>query len=81
MNFKNSVKTFYEQAIVLKNRKSTWDDDIDIDLRRLKGRATRFAMQKHQNSRLRVLARRMYKFRSELYTSIPLGLTPQNNPT
>ena len=80
MNFKNSVKMFYEQAIVLKNRKSTWDDDIDIDLRRLQGRTTRFAMQKYQNPRLRVLARRMYKFRSELYTSIPLGLAPQNNP-
>jgi transposase len=80
LRFKNSVKNFYEEAILLKNRKSMWNDDIQKDLKYLKAATTRFAMRKYQNPRVKVLARRMYRFRNELYTSIPLGLAPQNNP-
>lgn len=80
INFKNSVKKFYEKAIVLKNRKSMWDDDIHKSLKKLKAATIRFSRQKYINPRLKVLARRMYKFRNQLYTSIPLGLAPQNNP-
>jgi transposase len=78
--FKDSVKRFYEQAIVMKDRKILWNDDIVKDLKKLKARTTGFSLQKYQNPRLKVLARRMYKFRHALYTSIPLGLAPQNNP-
>jgi hypothetical protein len=80
LDFKNAVKQFYEQAIVLKNRKSMWNEDIQADLHALKFTTIGFSLVKYQNARVKVLARRMYKYRDELYTAIPLGLAPQNNP-
>jgi transposase len=79
-SFKEHVKRFYEQAIILKNAKAIWDADISKELKNLKRATIRFSLKKYGNPRIKVLARRMYRFRNELYTSIPLGLAPQNNP-
>ena len=80
VNFKNHVKRFYEQAIILKNAKAIWNADISKELKNLKRATTRFSLRRYGNPRVKVLARRMYKFRNALYTSIPLGIAPQNNP-
>jgi transposase len=80
LKFKNQVKRFYERAIRFKNRKVIYNLDISKGLKILKNVTTQFALKEYQNPRIKVLARRMYKFRDQLYTSIPLGLSPQNNP-
>jgi len=76
--FSSRLKSFFDRGKELRHDNA---NGVDIARRfsRLKTDTESFAFRKFRHSKLRVLARRILKYRSELYTFIEKNLEPTNN--
>jgi len=76
--FARRLKTFFHRGIALALAKAG-DQDITKRLHRLGDDTHRFATLRHQHEDLQRLAKRLIKYRSELYTFIERGVDATNN--
>jgi len=76
--FADRIKAFYNRAIKLQ---ASFKDgqNIEKQLERLKNDTLRWAGRKHRHKDLKRLAKRIHKYRGELYTFIKSGADPTNN--
>jgi len=76
--FAKRLKTFFHRGVALALAEAG-DQDITKRLRRLGDDTHRFATLSHQHEELQRLAKRLIKYRSELYTFIERGGDATNN--
>lgn len=76
--FSSRLKAFFGRGVVLRDLKIQ-GVDIKKSMARLSTETQNFMFRKFRDARLRVLAKRMIKFRSSLYTFIEHGSEPTNN--
>jgi transposase len=76
--FSSRLKSFFTRAKKLREDHAE-GRDIQSRLKRLQGDTERFAFRKFRHPKLKVLAKRIIKYRGELYTFIEKNLEPTNN--
>ncbi len=76
--FSSRLKSFFERGKKLREAQAE-GRDIEFRLKRLQGDMERFAFRKFRHPRIKVLAKRLIKYRGELYTFIEKNLEPTNN--
>jgi transposase len=76
--FSRQLKIFFHRGVALALAKAG-GQDIAKRLARLRDDTQRFAMGRHRHADLKRLAKRMVKYRSELYTFVERGVAPTNN--
>jgi transposase len=76
--FSKKMKRFLERG---KELQSKYQDGTDVDkpLARIKNDTSRWADTKHRHQELKRLAKRLHRFRGELYTFVKTGVDPTNN--
>lgn len=76
--FASRLKCFFDRGKVLKTDKAE-GEDICSKLKRLKTETENFSFRKFRHPELKTLAKRLIKYRSEMYTFIDKNLEPTNN--
>ena len=76
--FSSRMKNFFEKGKKLREEKAQ-GINVNKALRRLMGDTERFAFRKFTHPELKTLAKRLIKYRSEMYTFIEKNLEPTNN--
>ena len=76
--FKSRLKNFFDRAVKLKD-KNINGEDIEKFYRRLLSDTDRFISRPMKRKELKTLAKRMFKYRDELYQFIPYATEPTNN--
>jgi transposase len=76
--FASRLKNFFERGKSLREDKSK-KRNIDSRLKRLKSDTEQFSFRKFKHPELKTLAKRLIKYRSEMYTFIEKNLEPTNN--
>jgi len=76
--FAKKIKRFFHRGQELQEKHRT-GDDIERPLKRLRDDTMRYADLNHRHSDLKRLAKRLHKFRGELYTFVKTGVDPTNN--
>lgn len=75
--FLSRLKNFFDRGKRLREKKAEGEDVKE--LRRLKGDTERFACRKFKHPELQTLAKRLIKYRREMYTFVEKNLEPTNN--
>ncbi len=76
--FASRLKNFFDRGKVLREAKAL-GKDIESRLKRLKSDTESFACRKFNHPELQILAKRLIKYRREMYTFIEKNLEPTNN--
>lgn len=76
--FASRLKCFFERGKILREDHAA-GKDVTRRIKRLHGESQRFALRKFKNKDLQTLAKRLVKYRHELYTFIEKDLEPTNN--
>lgn len=76
--FSSRLKSFFERGKKLREDHAA-RRDVETHLKRLQGDTERFAFRKFRHPKLKTLAKRILKYRGELYTFIEKNLEPTNN--
>lgn len=76
--FSSRLKNFFDRGKALRESASK-GIDVTQQLKRLMGDTERFACRKFKHSELQTLAKRLIKYRCEMYTFIEKNLEPTNN--
>ena len=76
--FKSKLKSFFDRGKILRQERVE-GKNIQRKLDRLMSDTANFVHRKFKNSDLQTLAKRMIKYRSEMYTFIEHNLEPTNN--
>ena len=76
--FSSRLKSFFERGKKLREDHSE-GRDVSKRLKRLQGDTERFAFRNFRHPKLKTLAKRILKYRGELYTFVEKNLEPTNN--
>jgi hypothetical protein len=76
--FASRLKTFFDRGKKLREEKKK-GKDIDFRLKRLHTETQNFGLRRFRHPELKILAKRIWKYRSELYVFIEKDLEPTNN--
>jgi transposase len=76
--FASRLKNFFDRGKVLREAKAL-GEDIESRMRRLKSDTESFACRKFKHPELQTLAKRLIKYRREMYTFVEKNLEPTNN--
>jgi transposase len=76
--FASRLQNFFDRGKDLRAKKAA-GEDVTKQLKRLKGDTERFACRKFRHPELQTLAKRLVKYRREMYTFIEKNLEPTNN--
>lgn len=77
--FASRLQNFFDRGKRIREEKAA-NKDIGKQLKRLKGDTERFACRQFKHPDLQTLAKRLIKYRKEMYTFIEKNLEPTNNP-
>lgn len=76
--FSSRLKNFFDRGKDLRERKATGEDVLK-SMKRLIGDSERFAIRRFKHVELQILAKRLIKYRREMYAFIEKNLEPTNN--
>ena len=76
--FSSRMKNFFKKGKILREKR-VQGINVDKSLRRLMGDTERFAFRKFTHPELQTLAKRLIKYRNEMYTFVEKNLEPTNN--
>ena len=76
--FASRLKSFFDRGKRLREKRAD-GKDVAKELKRLTGDTERFACRKFKHIELQTLAKRLIKYRREMYTFIEKDLEPTNN--
>lgn len=76
--FASRLKDFFDRGKILREDHAS-GKDVSKRLKRLKADTERFACRKFKHPELQILAKRLIKYRREMYTFIEKDLEPTNN--
>ncbi|MDE2035762.1 MAG: IS66 family transposase, partial [Pseudomonas sp.] len=76
--FASRLKNFFERGKALREEKRR-KRNIDSRLKRLRADTERFTFRKFKHPELKTLAKRLIKYRGEVYTFVEKNLEPTNN--